>query len=1158
MSLSAMENSAEGKKRNPSACRKKLQISKLFSNVLNDVHKSNSKRDLCQSLRVTIFNREIESQTSDSTERPLKDQTTFNSKTCIPDETKPWNKKITVHSKELAPSEIDNEKSQKSFDWQTSNSKPHYTANQQSYPSGNANRRNKPSSSNTHKYAEKYDSRSAHYQNGSSLKSHDNNNSNFVYSKSSSISGVHHDKPSSNSSHCFGYNTNMYAHKYSSNSNQSSFNRHKNDSRHSNFHKANLQGENKTGNTIQSSEKQNFVGSKNLPHCIMKMKKNILEEKLENNFELSNERIKHQYPFFEIKEEHIKMDQKNESVPAIISNDCSLSSCISSNLSDNSIYCDSMPILLSSEDYIPGPVLVHSTNTLDAPCTDLKEKESYSLQNQSLDVHETFVDGDLAPLPDSKHLEAISDFILSNVKERSVALSSYSVIYDLNVLFKQYFEGNTIELYGSYSYDLAITTSDINLVILADVSIRKSFMFEVYKLLTSEFKKYNVLPFDEGSTAHKSKINFLHPDSGVSCQLAYLGKYKDGVFKMGKFLKRMCGKDDRVKPLIIYTKVWAEYFNINEVDDGKLHSVGFALLVIHFLQHCENQILPVYSSNDEIQESLSPNTSSIGELWLEFLRYYCETFNWKQDVVTVTSMQNVSKKSKQWETYWMAIEDPFSHKNIAESVTNSDVANYIVSIFKASYDYFCTPPEISCSYNNNQDGNTEPDSCKLEFSLANCDVGEFGTSCDMCFEIDDVCDECKSKLYVQPMDSVPKMTDSFLSIIKKALLYVYDKYMLSDEEVKRRKQFVKELENEVCKIYPDAHLCLFGSSTNGFGFKNSDLDICMTFKLGKEIKVAQVFVTLRRLLRENKNFDTVIAIFNANIPIIKFRYKPEGWRGDISLVNTLGVHNSELLYTYSLIDERCKILGCALKLLAKKALISEVTDKALSSYSYLIMVIHFLQQTNPPVLPILQDNEFREGNFELGDIVENCNVWFCRDVNYVKTKFKAENNTPVEQLFLNLLDYYCSFDYKHVITIRQKEMNSVSKKMPPARLFNIQDPFIETKNLGCVVSATKAQETTNIFKRARRLFRTPVKEIPSIVKDIEDYFFSTMSLTGRIHKEAVCDLCGKFGHEQKECKHEILNIQRKKCFTFSHHRRNVYANHVPFKRSMKQPCRQRI
>lgn len=37
------------------------------------------------------------------------------------------------------------------------------------------------------------------------------------------------------------------------------------------------------------------------------------------------------------------------------------------------------------------------------------------------------------------------------------------------------------------------------------------------------------------------------------------------------------------------------------------------------------------------------------------------------------------------------------------------------------------------------------------------------------------------------------------------------------------------------------------------------------------------------------------------------------------------IHNSELLYTYTLLDKRCKILGCALKLIAKVKLIQNIS-----------------------------------------------------------------------------------------------------------------------------------------------------------------------------------------------------------------------------------------
>lgn len=54
---------------------------------------------------------------------------------------------------------------------------------------------------------------------------------------------------------------------------------------------------------------------------------------------------------------------------------------------------------------------------------------------------------------------------------------------------------------------------------------------------------------------------------------------------------------------------------------------------------------------------------------------------------------------------------------------------------------------------------------------------------------------------------------------------------------------------------------------------------------------------------------------------------------------------------------------------------------------------------------------------------------------------------------------------------------------------------------------------------------------------LQDYFFSTMGLTGRIQKEALCDLCGKFGHEEKDCKQTFLP---KNNFFKPFHRKNFF------------------
>ena len=42
------------------------------------------------------------------------------------------------------------------------------------------------------------------------------------------------------------------------------------------------------------------------------------------------------------------------------------------------------------------------------------------------------------------------------------------------------------------------------------------------------------------------------------------------------------------------------------------------------------------------------------------------------------------------------------------------------------------------------------------------------------------------------------------------------------------------------QAFPSARLTLFGSSCNGFGFRNSDLDICMTFEDCSEPQVGSL------------------------------------------------------------------------------------------------------------------------------------------------------------------------------------------------------------------------------------------------------------------------------------------------------------------------------
>lgn len=53
------------------------------------------------------------------------------------------------------------------------------------------------------------------------------------------------------------------------------------------------------------------------------------------------------------------------------------------------------------------------------------------------------------------------------------------------------------------------------------------------------------------------------------------------------------------------------------------------------------------------------NKESVGQLWVGMLRYYTETFNWKEHVVTIRQDAPLTRLQKLWNSRCIAIEDPF-------------------------------------------------------------------------------------------------------------------------------------------------------------------------------------------------------------------------------------------------------------------------------------------------------------------------------------------------------------------------------------------------------------------------------------------------------------------------------------------------------------------
>lgn len=113
------------------------------------------------------------------------------------------------------------------------------------------------------------------------------------------------------------------------------------------------------------------------------------------------------------------------------------------------------------------------------------------------------------------------------------------------------------------------------------------------------------------------------------------------------------------------------------------------------------------------------------------------------------------------------------------------------------------------------------------------------------------------------------------------------------------------------------------------------------------------------------------------MPILRFRDRIHQLEVDLNFNNCVGIKNTHLLYCYSQcklkyplrirtssltliiavsVDWRLRPLVLVIKLWAQYHNINNAKNMTISSYSLVLMVIHFLQYAvSPPVLPCLHD-----------------------------------------------------------------------------------------------------------------------------------------------------------------------------------------------------------
>ncbi|KAJ6328507.1 hypothetical protein OIU77_010238 [Salix suchowensis] len=299
-----------------------------------------------------------------------------------------------------------------------------------------------------------------------------------------------------------------------------------------------------------------------------------------------------------------------------------------------------------------------------------------------------------------------------------------------------------------------------------------------------------------------------------------------------------------------------------------------------------------------------------------------------------------------------------------------------------------------------------------------------------------------------------------------AFLSIYESLVPLEEETAKQKQFFMLLEKLVSKEWPEARLYLYGSCANSFGVSKSDIDVCLAIE-DAEINKSKVLLKLADILQSD-NFQKVQALTRARVPIVKLMEPVSGISCDICLNNVLAVVNTKLLRDYAQIDVRLRQLAFIVKHWAKSRGVNATYQGTLSSYAYVLMCIHFLQQRRPAILPCLQ-----EMGKTYSIIVDDIQCAYFDQVEKLHG-FGSRNKETIAQLVWAFFNYWAyRHDYANaVISVRTGSILSKREKDWTRRIGNdrhlicIEDPFEISHDLGRVVDKFSIKVLREEFERA--------------------------------------------------------------------------------------------
>uniref|UniRef100_A0A0N4ZV75 PAP-associated domain-containing protein n=1 Tax=Parastrongyloides trichosuri TaxID=131310 RepID=A0A0N4ZV75_PARTI len=476
--------------------------------------------------------------------------------------------------------------------------------------------------------------------------------------------------------------------------------------------------------------------------------------------------------------------------------------------------------------------------------------------------------------------------------------------------------------------------------------------------------------------------------------------------------------------------------------EDKAHSVVMSQMTVkNFFQHFEKNIIPLR------EESMDGNGDTTPQLL--------------SDIESTTIVSASPTTHKVYDTTNETInsfpyEDYISNVTICyfEKTEINDENSYNFSLqSKNSYNNNnITYPDFRKRYNYYRDDHLFKNSDNIPYRNGNgwhhrsnrqyrrCTEEEINYIVEDCFKPlrkrkeFDVSILLENEMYLKNINWDSNLFHTNMDSLSEKIFFFHQSVMQSQSHLNRKLYLRDSIYYALHPLFSSANLYIIGSSLNGFGTNNSDMDLCLMLT-GEELDQRRDAITILNAVKiklSAQEWIKDLQLIVAKVPILRITFKSpfSNITVDLNANNSVTIKNTHLICAYSNFDWRVRPLVSAVKEWAKRKGINDANSSTFTSYSLVLMCIHYLQcGLNVPVLPSIQ--EMFKYHFNQDCNVPNLNIE--RYFEEIKKQFyPCESKIPLGELLIGFLKYYAeSFDFsKDVISIR------LGRKITREELYN--------------------------------------------------------------------------------------------------------------------------